>query len=189
MSVSNETQEKIKAFAKEQAGKYLSNAELSYFERRERKSGRTKRNIQNKMERFKFTSDQTAEAREDLAVFMNDYIADLMLQGHSEEDAFLWAERELAAESGSGQSEKLEQRFLENYDYYDYGDPSAYEAIGLYYAGFTILGLVIGTAAGIILGLYVFRPYFWIVFTVSALAGMFAGAACGMLKHASIVKK
>jgi len=64
------------------------------------------------------------------------------------------------------------------------------EAVGLFYAGFTTLGICLGVIAGIILGHFkVFTDNFWITFGVSTVIGMFVGASCALLKNASMAMK
>ena len=64
------------------------------------------------------------------------------------------------------------------------------EAIGLYYAGFTTLGLSLGVISGIILGHFkVFTDNFWITLVVSTVIGLFVGASFALLKNASIATR
>jgi len=59
MELSKETMADIQKFSKEQSSKYLSNAELSVFERMARKSDRAKNKVIRNISRLKVTSDQS----------------------------------------------------------------------------------------------------------------------------------
>ncbi|GIP41277.1 hypothetical protein J31TS4_45570 [Paenibacillus sp. J31TS4] len=186
MNFSEETKDSIRRFAREQAGRHLSSAELSYFEQLGRKSGQTKEKLLKQMAKFKLTSDQTMEARDDLTLYMSDYVADLMEQGHTEKEALRLAKQALASDSQSDQAADLQDKYMR---YYLDRDPAVDETIGLYYAGFLMLGLVLGIVGGIFLALYVFPDRFWPSLIFTSLLGVLAGLACGMLKHASTVSK
>jgi len=78
MELKKETMEDIQKFAKEQANKNLSNAELSVFERVAKKGDIAKSKVIKNISKLKVTSDQVKDATNDLTLYMNDYIADLM---------------------------------------------------------------------------------------------------------------
>ena len=78
MELSKETMESIQKFAKEQASKNLSNAELSVFERVAKKGDIAKSKVMKNISKLKVTSDQAKDATNDLTLYMSDYIADLM---------------------------------------------------------------------------------------------------------------
>lgn len=149
MSLSKETQENIRRFAGEEAGKHLSNAEISYFERLGRKSDQVKDKLLRKMSKFKLTSRQTLEARDDLTLYMSDYVTDLVEQGHTEEEALAMAKTALKADSDSDQAADIRDRYVE---YYLSQNPADYEAVGLFYGGFLFLGLGFGGLIGFLSG-------------------------------------
>jgi len=78
MELSKETMDNIQKFAKEQANKNLSNAELSVFERVAKKGDIAKSKVMKNISKLKVTSDQVKDATNDLTLYMNDYVADLM---------------------------------------------------------------------------------------------------------------
>jgi len=186
MNLSRETQEDIRRFASEEAGKHLNSAEISYFERLGRKTGQTKDKIIKKMSKFKLTSQQTMEARDDLTLYMSDHIADLVEQGHTENEALEMAKAALKADSGSDQSADIRDKYME---YFQSRNPAMDEAVGLYYGGFSLLGIIVGAVAGLLLGLNVFPGYFCLTLIISIVVGMLVGVACAMLKHASVAEK
>ena len=187
MSLSKETIEEIERFAKEQANKHLSDAELSYFERLSKKSDDTKNKIMNKISKFKVTSDDVKEASDDLSLYMEDYMNDLMAQGHSEKEAFEMAKETLKTEERSSLNEDIHDKYRE---YYANMDLEKQEAIGLYYGGFFLLGGAVGAIAGSILGtIGVFNGNFWITFGVSTGIGLIVGIGLGLIKNASIMRR
>ena len=188
MGFSGETQQKINQFAKEQAQYYLDDAEMTYIEKLRRKTGQTKQKIGRKLARFKRDSDRALEAQSDMILYMSDYMNDLMSKGLSERDAFEKARAELASSGDSDLRDCLNERFRQ---YYENRDPAEYEAAGLFYAGFTTIGIVAGALAGYILSGG--RPEFldggWIDTLIGAGAGVLAGSGLGMVGHAVKVGK
>ncbi|WP_338465353.1 hypothetical protein [Shouchella rhizosphaerae] len=186
MALSKQAQESIKLFAKEQASKHLDNAEMSYFESLSQKSGEVKKKLAKQMEKFKRTSKQTLEAREDLETYMSDYVNDLMSQGYQEEEAMELAKKALAADSDSDLAANLQDKYK---TYYLTRSPEMEETIGLFYAGFMFVGMAIGAVVGILIGAFVFTAHFFASVAIGTGLGLIFGLGCGMLKHGSIVNK
>ena len=186
MELKKETLEDIQKFAKEQASKNLSSAELSVFERVAKKGDVAKSKVIKNISKLKVTSDQVKDATDDLTQYMNDYIADLMQEGHTEEQALEMAKENLSTKVEYN-TEDIHDKYREYYMNRDLGEQ---EAIGLYYAGFTCLGLSLGVIAGIILGSFkVFTDSFWLTFSVSTVIGIVVGASFALIKNASISAK
>ena len=188
MNFNQETQKKIDQFAKEQSQHYLDAAEMTYMEKLRNKTDTAKKKIGAKMARFKGSSEQAVDAQNDLILYMSDYISDLMSSGMTEQDAFEKAKAELSASSESGFSADLHDRYRQ---YYENFDPSGYEAIGLFYAGFVTLGMVIGALIAFILsgGRQEFLSGGWIDTLIGAGVGILLGVGCGQISHAIIAKK
>ena len=186
MELSKETMENIQKFAKENASGYLSDAELSVFERLAKKGDRAKSKIIKNVSRLKVTSDQSKEAADDLSVYMEDYIEDLVSEGHTEEEAFELAKKTLSSKEGNDFHEDIQEKYKQYYLNRDLGEQ---EAIGLYYGGFLFLGLVLGAAVGAVLGIAVFTGNFWSAMGTCIGIGAAIGLALGMIKHASIATK
>lgn len=180
--LSDETRGKIDKFAVEQAGYYLDDAEKTYIEKLKSKGITAKNKLQAKAAKFKLKSASVSNAKNDMVEYMTDYINDLTAGGMDESEAYL-----KAAENLKYDGQKSEQGFAEKFNkYYEEMSPAAYEAIGLYYGAFVIIGLIFGAVCGAALAVYVFNINAVAGAVSGALAGLFLGAACGMLKHASI---
>ena len=187
MSLSNETKQKINKFAEEQAQNYLENSEMTYFEKLRKKSSRTKSKIGAKLAKFKAHSEKGNEVRDDMALYMNDYIGDLISQGMSEREAFEKAKAEMIAVSESNeQNGDFHDRFTE---YYKQKSPAAYEAEGLLFGGFTTIGLVIGGLTGYIAGggRVEFLNGGWIDMLIGIGCGVVLGAGVAMIANAIII--
>ena len=184
MSLSHEMREKIDRFAGEQSPNYLAAAEMTYLERLRQKAGQTRQKVGNKLSRFKPSSEQAREAKDDMVLYMTDYMNDLMSKGMSEDEAFNRAREALAADEGS----ELQNRFVQ---YYENRDPADYEAVGLFYGGFLFLGFAVGACAGYILGggRMEFMSGGWIDTLVGAIAGAIFGIGIGEICNAIIAKK
>lgn len=186
MSFSNETNQKINQFAKEQAQNYLEEAQMTYLEKLRAKTSQTKRKIGRKLARFRGSSDQALEARNDMILYMSDYMNDLISQGLSEQEAFDKAKEELSAPGNSDFQADLHERFSQ---YYENRDPADYEAIGLLYAGFLFLGIAIGALIGFLAsgGVPAFLQEGWIYTLVGTGVGTFIGLGLGELGHAILI--
>jgi len=189
MSISSETIERVNKFVKEQAQYHIDAAEMTYLEMLRMEAGLTKQKIGKELSRFKISSDQAKEAQSDMSLYMSHYINDLMSKGMSEQQAFAKAKEELSISGKPDFSADLQKR-LEQY-YKDF-DPSEYEAVGLFYGGFAILGIVIGALSGYIIsgGWQEFLLGGWIDILVGAAAGAVFGSGLGAICNAIVsVKK
>jgi len=186
MTISRDTQEKMKSFAREQAESYLSEAEMTYMEKLRRKAGQAKGKIDARLMRFKNSSERSREAQDDMIIYMNDYMNDLISQGMSEADAFNKAKEDLTFASKSEQSADLHERFQQ---YYALRDPSEYEIIGLLYGGFSILGVAVGGLIGILSGggITKFLENGWINVLIGVGAGAMIGVGLAQICNAIIV--
>ena len=185
MSFSHETQKKIEQFASEQSQHYIEEAEMTYLEKLRAKAGQTRHKIGKKMARFKSRSDQALEARGDMILYMSDYMNDLVSQGLSEQEAFERAQEKLSTSGDSDFHADLQERMQQYYESYN---PADYEAIGLIYGGFTVLGIAVGTLVGFLAsgGVPAFLREGWI-YTVAGLGiGTLIGVGLGMVGHAVI---
>lgn len=189
MSISNETQVKISKFAKEQAQHYLDAAEMTYIEKLRRKTGQTKEKIGRKLSKFKGSSEQSREAQNDMILYMSDYMNDLMSKGMSEQEAFEKAKKELSDTGDSDLHTDLHERFQQ---YYKNLSPADYEVIGLFYAGFTVIGMVIGALAGYVIsgGRQEFLYGGWIDTIVGTFVGLLIGTGLALICNAIVgIKK
>ncbi|CAG5083025.1 Putative uncharacterized protein [Thermobacillus xylanilyticus] len=188
MSLSRETIDKIRKFAKEQSRYYLEDAEMTYMEKMRRKSAQTRDRIMKKLAKFKNRSETALEAQNDMILYMSDYMNDLIAQGYSEQEAFERARQDLQFRSDSDKSADLKERFTE---YYENFDPAASEAIGLFYAGFLFFGVAIGGLAGLIAGggKDAFLSGGWIDTLVGVLVGGVIGLGFGMISNAVVALK
>ena len=188
MSFNREIQEKINRFAKEQSQHYLHDAEMTYMERLHRKSGQAKQKMIKNLARFKGQSDKGVEAQNDMIVYMNDYMNDLLSQGLSEQEAYDKASEEMKFASDTEQSADLSERFQQ---YYANIDPSEYEMIGLFYGGFMFIGLVVGGLIGYLLsgGRLAFLGGGWIDVGLGVVTGLIIGLGAGLICHGVISVK
>ena len=185
MNFSEETRRKIDGFAEEQSKYYLDAAEMTYMEKVRFKTEATKHKIDAKMARFKSRSEKAVEAQNDLTLYMSDYMGDLMSQGMSEQEAFEKAKVELEVSSGTDASAGLRDRYNE---YYANLDIAAHEAIGLFYAAFVTLGLVLGALIAFLIsgGRTQFTGGGWIDTLIGGGVGLLLGVGCAQLSHAII---
>lgn len=186
MTFSDEMKDKMNQFAKEQSKFYLEDAEMTYIEQLRRKTGQAKGKITAALAKFRSRSDTALEAENDMVLYMSDYMNDLMAEGLSEEEAFERARQELRFRSDTKEAATLQDRFAE---YYQNRDPADYEAIGLFYAAFVILGMVIGALTGFFGGggRMTFLGGGWIDTLIGVAVGLFIGVGLGLLANAILV--
>ena len=177
MSISNETKHKINKFADEQTQNYLERTEMTYMEQLRKKSNQTKNQIGAKLAKFKTRSKKGEEVRDDMALYMSDYINDLISHGMSEEEAFAKASAEMAA-AGKSESEQNGDLGDKIKAYYENKSPAEYDSEGLLYGGFSTIGLVIGGFMGYLMsgGHVEFLNGGWI----DMLVGMGVGSVLGV---------
>jgi len=186
MELGKETIENIEKFATKEATEILNNSELSIFERLTKKGNQTKGNFVKNVSKLKVRSNETKEAIEELRAYMEEYIKDMINHGVSEEVAFEMAKEKIAAEKEKDYEDEVTEKYKE---YYNNIDMARQEALGLYFAGFTLLGITVGSIIGLLLGLTVFEKSFWITFGVSIGLGTLMGISMAMLKNAAIIMK
>lgn len=188
MSFSHETRQRINQFAREQAQRYLQEAEMTYMEKLRKKTGQAKEKLEKKLARFKGSSEQGREAQNDLIVYMSDYMNDLMSQGLSEQEAFEKAKEELTSHGDSDIHVELHERLRQ---YYENLNPADYEAVGLFYGGFMFLGIAVGTLTGFITsgGVPAFLEDGWIYTLVGTGAGIVTGLGLGLISNALVVAR
>lgn len=188
MTISNETRQKINKFAQEQSGKYLDEAEMTYVEKLNKKAGDTKAKVASKFDKLKTRSEKGKEAQDDMILYMNDYINDLLSQGLSEDEAFARASEVMQFDSGTQQAINLNDRFQE---YYENKDLAQQEAIGTFYGGFIILGLTLGALIGFLSGGAVneFTESGWIYTLIGAAVGLFTGVGLGLIAQGFVTLK
>lgn len=84
MTFSPEIKRKIKQFAQDEAQHYLDEARLTYAEKLRRDVGRLKNEFKSSVDKFKLRSEAHLDAQNDMALYMNDYMQDLVAEGLSE---------------------------------------------------------------------------------------------------------
>ncbi|MCL2773321.1 MAG: hypothetical protein FWD71_08205 [Oscillospiraceae bacterium] len=182
MSISNETKQKINKFAEEQSQNYLENTEMTYMEKLRKKASGTKNKVGAKMAKLKSHSEKGLEVRDDMILYMSDYINDLISQGMSEKEAFdkASAEMEAAGKTESGENGDLHDRIKE---YYSAKAPEDYANEGMFYGGLPTIGIVIGGLIGYITGggRTEFLNGGWIDMLVGILSGAVLGAGLAMV--------
>ncbi|MCL2632639.1 MAG: hypothetical protein FWD45_06110, partial [Coriobacteriia bacterium] len=114
-SLSQITEQQITEFAREQSRYYLDRAQMTYWEKLQDKADRTRNKASLKLNRFKLRSAQSEESQADLTAYMIDFVADLVSQGASEEEAFDRARKELAHDSGSALADDLYELYSQQY--------------------------------------------------------------------------
>lgn len=185
MNFSQETQQKMNQFTKEQSRYYLDAAEMTYWEKLRRKSEQSKRKLGKKLMRFQAGSDQGREAQNDMLLYMSDYMTDLITKGMTEQEAFARASEELQSASDSEYAAGLEERFRQ---YYTDRNPADYEAVGLFYGGFLFLGFTVGGLIGFLNsgGREAFLTGGWIETLIGAGVGTLISMGLGQLSNAFI---
>jgi hypothetical protein len=152
------------------------------MEKLRRKSGQTKHKIARKLARFKRQSGQGLEVQNDMTLYMTDYMNDLLSQGLSEQEAFEKASEAMRFAGESEQAAELEERFRQ---YYENRDPAADEAIGVFYGGFMLIGMVSGGVIAYLSGggRMAFLSGGWIDTIIGVAIGLFIGVGTGMISH------
>jgi hypothetical protein len=139
------------------------------------------------MAKFKTHSKKSEEVRDDMILFMSDYINDLVSQGMSEQEAFEKAKTEMTAagESESSRNMDINDRLEE---YYKQKSPAAYEAEGLLFGGFSIIGVFLGGLIGYIAGggRVEFLNGGWIDMLIGIGCGAVLGTGVAMIVNAII---
>ncbi|MDR1236777.1 MAG: hypothetical protein LBK28_00890 [Propionibacteriaceae bacterium] len=186
MKFSDDIQLKIVQFSKEQSQHYLEDAEMTYLEKLRRKGEQAKRKAGKKLMRFKGSSSQAVEAKNDMILYMSDYMGDLVSEGMSEESAFEKAKAELAASADSDQRADLQARLTQ---YYENRSPADYEIAGLLHGGFMIIGLAVGATIGYATcgGWQAFLNGGWINTLIGAGAGAIIGIGLALICNAVIM--
>jgi len=143
-----------------------------------------------------FTQEQAAryldDARADMAVFMQDFISDLMEKGMGEAEAYAKACEAMKVESQSPQAATMQEKMQDKMkQYYAEQSPATGEVIGLMYGGMMLLSMVAGALVGFLLGGSVsgFANGGWIYTLVGLGVGIFTGAGLGSIAHAVTVAK
>ena len=126
------------------------------------------------------------EVRDDMIIYMSDYINDLISQGMPEKEAFEKAKTETVAFGESGNNKDLKAKIEE---YYKNKSPAAYESEGLIYGGFTTVGLVTGGLIGYAIGggRVEFLTGGWIDMLIGIGCGVVLGAGIAMIANAVVI--
>jgi len=188
MSFNRETEERIQRFAQVQSQNYLEEAEMTYLEKLRRKSYQTKDKITRKASRFKRRSDIGLDAQNDMVLYMSDFMADLVSQGLSEQEAFEKASEALKLGSGSEQSAYMDERLRQ---YIESRDPAEQETIGGFFGGFTLIGLTLGGLIGFLCGggRTAFLSGGWIDTLIGVGVGLLIGTGLGLIAQGLITLK
>jgi len=217
MTISEETKKRIEDFSREQSRFYLDRAHMTYWEKLQDKAEKTQRKVADKAAQFKFRSQQSEEAQGDLMLYMNDFVEDLLSQGVPEEEAFERARRELACDSGTNAALDLQDLYAEKMLGFEPLDSHANEAagflddtgaprshgkqgavartlisgmiIGLLFASFTILGVIIGALIGFLGsgGIPTFLAGGWIATIIGLVVGAVIGIGLALLGMAIVI--
>ena len=188
MSFSSEIQEKIDRFAREESQNYLQDAERTYLEKLHWKATRTKRKAGTKLARLKGQSDKGLEAKNDMVLYITDYMNDLISQGLTEQEAYAKASEEMKSACDAEQAADASERFRQ---YYAAITPPEHEAIGLFHGGLLLIGMALGGLAGYLLGggRMAFRGGGWVDTVIGLAAGLVVGLGAGTICHGVIVAK
>jgi hypothetical protein len=184
MSFSKETQQKIDRFAAEMSQRYLSDVEMTHLESLRKNVRQGMSSVGEQIAKFRAKSGKSIDAQNDLALYMSDYMSDLMSQGLTEQGAFEKAKMELSA-TNTEQASDLHERFIQ---YYKNRDPAEEEAIGSFYGGFLFLGVAVGGLIGFLVsgGVPAFSADGWIYTLVGVVTGAFIGIGLGLISNAII---
>lgn len=187
MKFDRDIQEKVTRFAREQSQFYLEEAEMSYIDQLRRKSRMTVDKAKAKVDKYFGKSKKSQEAEDDLALYMSDYMSDLVSKGMSQEEALERAEGELKFNSENTMTEEIQTKYQQ---YYESTPLHIYEAIGLIYGAACVFGIVLGGAVGLVLGAAVFtETALWIPTVIGIGAGALLGSAVGMVFHVTTILK
>jgi F0F1-type ATP synthase assembly protein I len=169
---------------------YTGRENMTYKEHLQAKFEQKRSKAERKLNKYKHKfslKPSNADFAEEIRTYLQDGLHDLMKEGHSEEEALRitmekFDEAELknsfddfAKEFGGFGMEE----FQDSMQWYSKNG----EAIGLFYAAFIILGLVIGALAGYFIG------HTWLTGAIGLAVGLFTGVGCGLLSNAIITLK
>ena len=188
MTVSERSKDEINQFAKAQALHYLDIAEMTYLEKVKAKGQNARHRAARKLKRFKPGSDDAAEVQNDLILYMHDYMEDMLSQGIPEAEALERAKKDLRASEQSDAQSLMQEKIMK---YIEERDPATDEAIGLFYGGFVLLGLLLGALIGYLGGggRELFLSGGWIDTLVGTGVGLLLGAGAGMISHGILVRR
>lgn len=187
-NLSKDTNKKIDDLVRRAAKKAGYNGgELTYQEHLQMKVERVKKKFNAKVQKQKDKlgiGRKNNDIAEEIKTYLSDSIIDLMAEGHTEEEALKitlqqFDEAELKPDFDSFMHEFNDFGMEENMEWYSKNG----EAIGLFFAAFTVLGITLGALIGY------FIATSWIGAIFGGASGMFIGVGLGLLSMAIMVSK
>ncbi len=170
---------------------YTDKDDMTYKEHLQAKYEQKREKLQRKVRKYKHKFSLKPSRRSDFAeeirTYLKDGLADLMLEGYSEEEAlritmekFDEAELKASFEEFAKEFEGFGmQEYMHDAEWYAKNG----ESIGLFYAAFLVLGLTFGALAGYLIG------HQWYTAVIGLFAGLFVGVGCGLLSNAIIARR
>lgn len=190
--LSHEASEKIDKMVERVARKagYTGRENMTYKELLQAKFEQKKNKLEHKFNKYrhKFSMKSTnKDFSEEIKTYLQDGLADLMNEGYSEEEALkLTMEKFDEAELNESFDDFVEAFGgfgMKNYNEIANWYSKEGEAIGLFYAAFTVLGIGIGALTGYILGHTLVNTL------IGTGIGFFIGVGLGLLSNAVIAVK
>lgn len=168
---------------------YTGKENMTYKEILQAKFEQKKNKLHNKVNKYRgklSLKNRNTDFSEEIRTYLKDGLVDLINEGYSEEEAIKIT------------MDKFDEAELKN-DFYDFinefegfgmenwNNHGRYskkdEAIGLFYAAFTVLGMVIGAFSGFLCGYNLMNA------VIGLVVGLFTGMGLGLLTHAFISLK
>ena len=189
-SLSREAQARIEKMVERVARKagYTGREAMTYRELLQAKLEQKRRKLKDKLERYRrklSMKPSNTDFAEEIHAYLTDGVIDLVNEGRSEEEAiqitlkkFDEAEPNRSFEDfakalgGFGMDEWMKDWHAKNG-----------EAIGMFYAAFSVLGMTLGALLGYLLGRV------WQTALIGLAAGLFFGIGLGLLSHAILVSR
>lgn len=167
---------------------YTGKEDMTYKEHLQAKYEQKRDKLQSKVDKYKhklsLRPSRGADFSEEIRTYLQDGLADLMQEGHTEEEALRITMEKFDEAELKGSFDEFAKEFegfgMEEYMHHGQWYTKNGESIGLFYAAFTVFGLTFGALAGYLIG------HTWITAVIGLVVGLFTGVGCGLLSNAII---
>ncbi|WP_096187331.1 hypothetical protein [Evansella halocellulosilytica] len=191
-----ETQKELDRMVERVARKSgYAGGEITYKEHLQNKFADTVEKAREKVDKYrrKFSLESSnTDFAEEIKSYLRDGLYDLIEEGFSEEEAL----RITKEKFNEAELQESFEEFMNEFDDFGLEEYTAAiskewnvyhgETVGLFYGGFTIMGLTIGSLIGFLSsgGVSAFLSEGWINTLIGAGAGVMLGVACGLISNA-----
>lgn len=183
MSITQEIQDKVKLFAKEQAPLYLEMAGKVHSEKVPVETNCAKKKLCEKVSHLVTGDDGVAEAEKEIAAHMAGYMEELIEGGMPEQEAFDRAKEELAVTSVSEPRSSMQEGYEICYESFEHAGTCNALLVNV---GSLAAGAIIGGTIGFMRSRRrtALSRGIWAATSIGAFAGALAGIGIGHLGYA-----